>query len=174
MRLLLSAAVFATVLAGAAVADDAWVKFSSKADGFSVEFPGAPTTHEPLPLFIDNVTIATRTYSFDQDKDAYLVSVATYSNKLFVSNPQLYLDTLVREQTKDATVDSNAPIEIDGNPGREAVFETADGDRIRAKEIFASGTLYQIVFREKGKDHDGSHPDAKRFLKSFRLIPASD
>ncbi|HLF58342.1 MAG TPA: hypothetical protein VI732_01805 [Alphaproteobacteria bacterium] len=172
MRLLISAAIFFAAWSSAAAADDIWTKFRSDADGFSVEFPYTPTAQEPLPLVVGDVTVASRSYALDLDKTAYLVSVSEYSNKLLISNPQMFLDSLVRKQSAGGAVEDNSPIEVGGNPGREVVFTAADGAWVHAYEIYASGKLYQIVFREKGKDHGGSHKDAARFLKSFRFIPA--
>ena len=173
MRLFLPAIVLMAVWSGGAAAADNWTKFRSDADGFSIEFPYTPTTQEPLPLVVGGVTIATRSYALDLDKQAYLVSVSALSNRLFVSNPMVFLDSLVKEQTAGAEVETNSPVEIDGNPGRDVVFTTAEGELVYAREIYAAGTLYQIVVRDKAKDHRAAKADAARFLKSFRLGAAS-
>lgn len=174
MRLFLSAMAFIALWSGAAAADDSWTKFRSEADGFAVEFPGQPSVLEPLPLVVGNVTVTMRTYGFAADKQSYLVSVADLSNRLLVSNPKVFLDSLVREQTANAAVENNSPIEIDGNPGRDVVFTTDAGELVRAREIYVSGTMVEVVFRDEAKDHRASKADAARFLKSFHLGAASE
>ncbi len=174
MRLFLSAMTLLALWSAAAAADDNWTKFRSGVDGFSVEFPGAPSVLEPLPLVVGNVTITTRTYGLVADKQSYLVSVADLSNRLLVSNPKLFLDSLVKEQTENAAVENNSPVEIDGNPGRDVVFTTDAGELVRTREIYVSGTMVEVVFRDKAKDHRASKADAARFLKSFRLGAASE
>ena len=174
MRLMLPAALLLALWSGGAAPDDTWTKFHSDADGFSVEFPGPPLELEPLPVVVSNVTIKTRTYGFVADKQSYLVSVSDLSNRLLVSNPKVFLDSLVKEQSAGAEVETNSPIEIDGNPGREVVFRTDNGELVRAREIFVSGTMVQVVFRDKAKDHRAAMPDAARFMKSFHFGTASE
>ena len=169
MRLAALAFLLAAMLSAAAAAADIWTKFISEPDGFSIEFPYTPTVHEPLPLLVNNVTVSTRGYALNMGKESYLVSVSEYSNKLLISNPQLFLDSLVRKQSQGATVYFNSPVEVGGNPGREVVFAAADDEWIHARDIYASGKLYQVVFREKGKAQSNAREDAARFVKSFRF-----
>lgn len=173
MRLLLSVLVLWALWSGAAAADDTWTKFHSETDGFSVEFPGVPSMLEALPLVVSNVTIKTRTYGFVADKQTYLVNVSDLSNRLLVSNPKVFLDSLVKEQSAGGEIDTNAPIEIDGSPGREVTFATGDGELVRAREIYVSGTIVQVIFRDKAKDHRAAKADAARFMKSFHFGASS-
>jgi len=174
MRFILPAAILLALWSGGAAADDTWTKFRSDSDGFSVEFPGVPSMLEALPLVVSNVTIKTRTYGFVADTQSYLVSVSDLSNRLLVSNPKVFLDSLVKEQSAGAEIENNSPIEIDGNPGREVTFTTGDGELVRAREIYVSGTIVQVVFRDKAKDHRAAKPDAARFMKSFHFGTASE
>jgi hypothetical protein len=173
MRLAIPLFVLSAMLSAAAAAEDVWTKFKSEADGFSIEFPYTPAAQEALPLVVGDITVATRGYGLEMDTDSYLVSVSEYSNKLLISNPQMFLDSLIRKQSQGATVSFNSPIEVGGNPGREVVFTADDDEWVHAREIYASGKLYQIVFREKGKTHGDSREDAARFVKSFRFIGGS-
>ena len=173
MRYVMSVLVLLAVWSGDAAADDTWTKFHSDTDGFSVEFPGVPSILEALPLVVGNVTVKTRTYGFVADKQSYLVSVSDLSNRLLVSNPKVFLDSLVKEQSGGAEVQNNSPVEIDGNPGREVSFTTDDGELVRAREIYVSGTIVQVVFRDKAKDHRAAKADGARFMKSFHFGAAS-
>jgi len=172
MRLAVTLLFLTALLPGAAAADDIWTKFRSDADRFAVEFPYTPTAQEPLPLLVGDVKVATRSYALEMGKESFLVSVSAYSNRLLVSNPKLFLASLAAEQTRGAAVEDNSPIEVGGNPGREIVFTTAKGEWVRAYEIFASGKLYEVVFRDGGKD-GGARKHAARFLKSFRFVPGA-
>ena len=161
-RIVLLAALLA--VSTAASADEIWTKFHSKAEGFAVEFPYTPTMQEPLPLVVGDVTVATRSFALDMDKTTYLVSVSDYSNKTMITNPPLFLDSLTRKQTEGTKVDSNAPIEVSGHPGREVKFTAGNGDWVHAYELFASGRLYQVVFRDSSKDRAAARRDSERFL----------
>jgi hypothetical protein len=172
MRLALFIAVLVAA-AGPVAADDIWTKFRSDVDAFSVEFPYIPTVQEPLPLVVGDVTVATKLYALDMDETDYLVSVSEYSNKMLISNPQLFLDSLIRKQSEGGSLELNSPIEVSGSPGREAAFTAADGSRVRAYEIYADGKLYQVVVRDKGKEHRAAQKDATRFLKSFKFVAES-
>jgi hypothetical protein len=74
---LMSAAIV-LALAVPAVAQDEWIEFATKEDGFSVNFPGQPTVEETTWTTQYRYTAPTRIYRANHGQERYSVTVVDY------------------------------------------------------------------------------------------------
>ena len=80
MRLIpLIPAVFLLLMSGSSFARD-WMEYSSRADFFSVNFPGEPTVRDITYTTEYGITLPARVYSYVDGPNRYSVTVVDYSD----------------------------------------------------------------------------------------------
>ena len=78
-RICVVAAAVILVTSTAAFAQE-WIQFTSRADGFGVNFPSQPKTRDITWATQDNITLPGRVYNVDSGSNRYSVTVVDYKD----------------------------------------------------------------------------------------------
>jgi hypothetical protein len=72
-------------------------------------------------------------------------------------------------KSQNATVVSETPITVDGNPGRLIVMTKSGGLNLKLKLVWASPRYYEVLV--VAQDRRAGSEDIDRFLDSFKVLP---
>jgi hypothetical protein len=150
----------------------AWRTFTSPEGKFSISMPGQPTV---TSIIIDTAFGPTylNAYMLDsKDGFYYAASFMDHYPQLFeVKSVERILD-----DSRDGAVANvqgkllgESAISIKKHPGREIVFESADGKSIVKARLYIVGERFYQIMATTSKEKQSSY-NLTRFLKSFRLL----
>lgn len=156
-----NAAVHATVVGGAEVAEDGYFKLS---------FPGEPTRNsEIVPTEVGDITMVS--YMYEQSStQVYMLAYSDYPSKyVYESNAADLIDggrTGALESLGITTTETLEDLKLKGHPGQE--FTANNGQFfVRYRMYLVNNRLYQLACLS-----DGSYSDEKtfaKFVKSFKV-----
>jgi hypothetical protein len=161
-RFVAAAGVAALAVCGIAAAQEprAWIKFSSAADGFATEFPGAPT---PRDQGAGGTRV--RSWEFSDDQGVYAVTITTKS-PMTASDYLYVLMGAARRETREKVVARQwDPIKI---AGRTASMVTIQVNDTVPDTIIAFDGPSQRMFQLHAPGQPDS-PNVVRFRNAFRL-----
>jgi len=150
-----------------------WERYSDKAFGFSVEFPGKPAESKR-----DETT--TYTFRSEMDRVSYAASVTPLPGRLDAKGAEAALDAAQQAAVAEAEKTAKAKVESEGKlnkppPGvwasREVTIsmemtESKDKGAMRVRMFVAADRLYTLTVT--GAEEGTKSPSAARFLGSFR------
>ena len=151
----------------------AYEEFSSETGNFSIDTPGTlEETQQSVETPVGPINI--HTFTAESNESAYVVAYSDYPNEIVEqTDPEMLLDssrdgavsnlggTLVEEET----------IELEGNPGRSLIIDTAAGTEeaatINSRIFLVDNRLYQILVVVP--EAVEGEIDSETFLDSFEL-----
>jgi len=147
--------------------EDPWKEFTSEEGGFSVLMPGEPTySVQPAPTAQGSVQI--HMYLLEHGVMAYGVMYNDVLGEII--DVQKFLD-----ERRDAAVKTvsgsqvtEKSISIEGQPGREIKFNTADNIQYTGRLYLVDGRLYQVIATAPA----GVNADAAtaKLMDSFKIL----
>lgn len=169
MRLAASSLLLLALLCAipARAADD-WQELRSVEGGFSVMMPGKPKLTVDPP---DAAGITAHSYLVDLGQVAYMVAYSDYpAGRLSKVPAERVLedarDNLIKDRNVSLRIDR--PISLADHPGREVIFEAADGFTQMIRLYVVKDRLYQTISGGP-KGHEQTK-GALRFHDSFRFL----
>lgn len=150
-----------------AAAEVQWQEFRSPEGGFSVLLPGEPKLAVNPP---DANGHAEHRYSIEQGDSAFIVAYDDYAPGHV--NPASASAVLPKAQdallkAMGGTLRSEGPVTLDGLPGRQVTFATADHNIGRVRIYIGQNRLYQLWYL--GPAGQESRPAVDRFFDSFKI-----
>jgi len=167
-KYLMGLVLFAVLSATVYSQDAAWKEYVHSDNLMAFSMPADPTYGtQSVKTKIGKITI--ESYILENKSGALMVMVNSYPDRILKSSPQKLLaagrDGAVGNI--HGTVVSEKPISIEGNPGTEFVFKSAQWHGLY--RIYLVGTrLYQLGALSPAGGAD--FPDVDKFMDSFRLV----
>jgi hypothetical protein len=148
----------------------AWQEFRSAEGRFSVLFPAEPKASFNPP---DSSGHSEHRFAVERNGGAFMVAYDDFAPGRV--GPQ-YADEVLTQAQKALLAGMNGklreenPATLDGRPGKQIIFETADHTVGKLRVFVGQNRLYQVLF--VGPAGQESSPDADRFFASFKLAAA--
>jgi hypothetical protein len=140
------------------------------ADGrFSVQFPGSPVEKAQQADLSPTDSMTIHQLEFEDNNLAYIVMYNDYPAKYVGGEPQTMLAS-IRDRSVEsfkATLSSDAPIDLNGVPGRAFKIIDKDGTSIAVYDFLDGQRLYQVMVTVGA---NASATQADDFLSSFRIL----
>lgn len=144
-----------------------FTEFVSEEGGFSVSMPGTPTEETNTSSSAAG-DIDMHMFSLRSGGNAYLVGYSDYPPDLLEGiEPDDLLDFARDGAVSGGTLVSEAPITLNGHPGRDLTVETSEeGMKIYIRMYLVGNRLYQVIVSTRDGDLT---EDMSDFLDSFKL-----
>ncbi|MDD5005223.1 MAG: hypothetical protein PHS93_01805 [Candidatus Omnitrophica bacterium] len=150
-----------------------WKKYISNEGGFAVSMPGAPTSQKIiLPTDFGQTYLYVFLLNRKDDNCAYSVSYVDYPAELFQkkSTDRILEDArLGAIRNIQGKLVSESPISLKGNPGKEFIIESGNGEIVVKARVFLVKQRFYELMVTTSKQKSTSF-DIKKFLDSFRLL----
>lgn len=155
-------------MAGTANAADGWKSYRFKADGFAIDFPGAPiTANEGLNA---NKMVRTKQYYVGINSYVFIVSATLfrYEAREQIGGDERLLRQLIDTFVAHCASHSERPILVRGAAAREIHAENCDkGPATMARYYFVDDWVYQVVV--VGPTDIRTRRETQHFMQSFRI-----
>ena len=146
-----------------------WKPFKSSEHGFTVSFPGFPTT-DRQDLDVYGVIVPYTTYTKETNDRSFVAAISNYPEQIdIMSNPRGVLDGSINgsAQNSGSTIEeSSNDIEFLGNPAGSAVLKSTSGGKtmtMYALYFLKDNNLYMLMAAGV------SQSDFDKFTSSFHF-----
>jgi hypothetical protein len=145
--------------------------FTSKAQGFSILFPGTPKEQtSKVPSALGELTLHNFLLETHQGKAAWIVTSTDYpAGTVKADNQDAILDGVVKgaAQGVKGKLISSSKTTLDKNPGRVMQADVPNLGVYHSRMYLVGDRLYQIVVL--GPKDLATGAEAKKYLDSFKL-----
>ena len=140
-------------------------EFVSEEGNFSVMMPGTPT--EESESTAEGIDI--HMFSAESGSTAYVVGYSDFPQEIIdVTDPEMLLGFAQDGAVGSGALISEAPITLNGYPGKDLKFEEAsEGLIIYARIYLVDNRLYQVIATTEDSDMP---TEISEFLDSFKLL----
>ncbi|MBP0002089.1 MAG: hypothetical protein J7641_24365 [Cyanobacteria bacterium SID2] len=149
-----------------------WRIFASREGRFQVMLPTPPETHTEA-VNLPGQSISLHTFAANDSQSEYLITYSDYPQEFItqLGEPTQFLQSVKQGFLSgiQANEDFSMVLRLDGYPGLEVEYTTAEGTIGFARFYLVNSRLYQVIATSRGVE-SGSFPEnADRFLTSFAL-----
>jgi hypothetical protein len=156
------------LLATQASATPHWITFHDPDGAFRVSMPETPKPGTDSVDNTDGNKVGMLEYTIDHGSNAMIVIVSDLTRYPNADRDQV-IEGAVGGASKSGTVQSDDPMILDGQHGREVKIVDKDGNNIDDRIFFVGGKLYQVMYVTPANATPAVTADMKRYTNSFHF-----
>ena len=164
-----AAAGLLATLAGPVCASGAWTTFHDPAGHFTMQTPSAPSVSHTPVKGPDGGPVDMLAYGVDLGNSEFLVFVIDLTRYPNIDIAQRIGVTVSGVKGAAAQVLSDAPVQLDGQAGREVMVITKQGNHVDERVFVVLHRLYQVMTLIPAAPTAAESADASRYRASFHF-----